>query len=68
MDTSKPASKSKTLWFNLIGAVFVTLEAFTGALHGVMSDTAYFALLAVSIGGNAALRYFTSQAIGKTND
>ena len=62
---SKPLSESKTLWFNIIGAALTTLEAFTGALHSVLSDSAYLALLAVAVAGNAALRFYTSQPLAK---
>lgn len=62
MDT-KPAIESKTLWFNIIGAMLTTMEAFTGAFQSVLGPNAYLALLAVSVGGNAVLRFYTSQSI-----
>lgn len=63
MDESKPAVLSKSLWFNGIGAVLTTMEAFTGAFQSIMGTQAYLALLAVSVGGNAILRFYTSQPI-----
>lgn len=59
----KEISKSKTIWFNIVGAILTTMEAFTGALQSIMGHEAYLALLAVSVGGNAILRFYTSQPI-----
>lgn len=63
MDETKPIAQSKTIWFNVVGAVLTTMEAFTGAFQSVMGTQAYLALLAVSVGGNAILRFYTSQPI-----
>lgn len=60
MEESKPIGQSKTFWFNLIGALLTVLEVFTNVLKDNISDNAHLIMLAVAVGGNAALRYYTS--------
>ena len=64
-DEAKPASKSRTIWFNVIGAFLTAIEGFTGALEAVMSREVYLALLAIAVGGNAVLRFYTTQPLTK---
>ena len=65
MDEAKPITKSRTIWFNVIGAFLTAIEGFTGALEAVMSREVYLALLAIVVGGNAVLRFYTTQPLTK---
>lgn len=64
-DAVKPASKSKTIWFNVIQAIFALAEGVTGIMQQHVSFNVYLIMLSISIGGNAALRYYTTQSIGR---
>ena len=67
MEEAKPISKSKTFWFNFIGALLTVLEVFTNVLKDNISDNAHLIMLAIAVGGNAALRYYTSVPIRITD-
>lgn len=54
----KPAIKSKTLWFNVIGGVIVLLQ-YLGTIH-VIDINLLEGLLVV---GNVVLRFITNTAV-----
>lgn len=62
METKK-LSESKTFWFNLIGALFTSLEAFTGVAQAHIPANVYLAMLTISVSGNFALRFYTDKAV-----
>lgn len=62
METKK-AIESKTFWFNMIGALLTSLEAFTGAAQSQIPVNAYLVMLTISVSGNFALRFYTDKAV-----
>ena len=63
MDEAKPVSKSKSIWFNVIGAALTAMEAFSGAVQPHISANVYLIMLTVSVAGNFALRFYTDKAV-----
>lgn len=62
--TPKPASQSKYIWFNSIGALLTAFEAFTGIIQPHVSMNVFLIMTTIAVAGNAALRFYTSQPIG----
>lgn len=61
----KPWFKSKTIWFNMIMAALVALEASIGALSGVIPANWYIVFSIVLPVGNAMLRVISTMEITK---
>ena len=63
MEETKKLSESKTFWFNIIGALFTAMEAFTGLVQPHVSVNVYLVMLTISVAGNFALRFYTDKAV-----
>ena len=63
MEETKKLSESKTFWFNIIGALFTAMEAFTGLVQAHVSTNVYLVMLTISVAGNFALRFYTDKAV-----
>ena len=57
--------KSKTLWLNAVLAAGTVIEANLGTIQALLGPTYYLAIIGATAGLNAALRFVTSQQIGK---
>ena len=57
--------KSKTLWLNAVLAATTVAEANLGILRDQFGANAYLGLITFAAGLNAALRFATSQPVGK---
>lgn len=57
--------KSKTLWFNVLLAVGVAVEASLGVIQGQLSPNAYLVIVGLVAGVNVVLRFLTTQGVGK---
>jgi hypothetical protein len=60
---SKPVSKSKSIWFNVVGGLFTAMEAFTGLIQAHVSANVYLIMLTISVAGNFALRFYTDKRV-----
>lgn len=61
----KPWWKSKTLWLNAALAAGTIAEANLGMIRDQFGAQSYLALISVAAAINAALRFVTSQQLGK---
>jgi hypothetical protein len=57
--------KSKTLWLNTALASGTVIEANLGILRDAMGPSAYLGVVGLAAASNAALRFFTSEPVGK---
>ncbi len=57
--------KSKTLWLNAALAAGAVAEANLGMIQAHFGPSTYFGLTIFAAGANAALRFVTSQPVGK---
>ena len=57
--------QSKTLWLNAALAAGTVLEANLGVIRDALGPGSYFWLTGFAAAANAALRFVTSQPVGK---
>ena len=57
--------QSKTLWLNALLAMGTVAEANLGMLKDLFGPQSYLVMISIAAGINAALRFVTSQPVGK---
>jgi len=63
---TKKYTHSKTLWFNLLIAVFAVLSSHSALLEGYLSDGGYLVFMMLIAAGNAYLRTITTQPVSRS--
>lgn len=63
MNETKPIAHSKTLWFNLLIAVFMVLFDHVDLLKTYLSDGGYLAVMMAVSAGNIYLRALTNTGV-----